>query len=182
MPLRVNQQARQDSRKRPISEAYVEKRKRELNTEGFYQRDDSVVSKKVRPFDPRWEEALQEAIYFKNRHLEASFRFLARRFQPEYTTRVLYPSLLERRWNGKTRSLLSNRGHLKVRHLSDADELGIMEILDRYQYIGTPLRLGLLRGVANQMLKDRAPKDTPMDDIPTVGRDWPLQFIKRHSD
>lgn len=128
-------------------------------------------SKKVRPFDPRWEEALQEAIYFKNRHLEASFRFLARRFQPKYTTRVLYLSLLKHQWNRKTRSLLSNKGHSKVRHLSDANELGIMEILNRYQYIGIPLRLRLLQGVTNRILKDQAPKDTPIDDIPTISRD-----------
>lgn len=202
MPKRVNQQAQQDSRKRPVFQEYVEKRKKELDAEGNFPRDGptlagraskqiqkeittarkATISKKKRAFDPRWEEAIQDAIYFKGRHPDISFRLLAAKFQPSYTTRVLCYTTIQRRYTGKCQSLLSNGGHAASRHLTDAQELGVMEILDRYQYIGTPLRLGLLRGVANRMLKDQVPRGIAVEDLPTVGRDWPKQFVERHKD
>jgi hypothetical protein len=60
--------------------------------------------------------------------------------------------------------------------LSDEEELGIVAIIDRYTFIGTPLRLDLLQGVAIRTLKRRGVEN------PYVGKHWAKRFVQRHPD
>jgi hypothetical protein len=60
--------------------------------------------------------------------------------------------------------------------LQTKEELGIIEIIDRYTFIGTPLRLDLLRSVVTRTLRKRGLVN------PYVGKHWATRFVKRHLD
>jgi hypothetical protein len=129
---------------------------------------------RLKGFNPLKEDQLMDAVYHKKRHPDISYRDVARLYGiPELYYKI------QRRIKGQN-NLLANGGQL--RHFSDIEEDAILLTLDRYQYIGAPLRLDLLRSVANRMLRDRCLTNTPTDEIPTVGRDWPRNFVDRHSD
>jgi hypothetical protein len=94
----------------------------------------------------KYEQAIADAIEFRKQNPTESFRKIALRFKP------LHPDVIRNRFNGQG-SRTNSGGHNKL--LTDEEEQGIINIIERYTFIGTPLRLDLLRSVAIRTLKKR---------------------------
>jgi hypothetical protein len=111
-------------------------------------------------------QVIDDAIEFRRQNPTESFKKIALRFPP------LSEDVIRNRFNGRgSRSACG--GHNK--RLTDAEERGLIDIIDRYTFIGTPLRLDLLASVANRILKKKG-------DFTPVGKHWAARFVERHPD
>jgi hypothetical protein len=115
----------------------------------------------------KYEQAIADAIEFRKQNPTESFRKIALRFKP------LHPDVIRNRFNGRG-SRTNSGGHNKL--LTDEEEQGIIDIIERYTFIGTPLRLDLLCSVAIRTLKKRGVKEL------YVSKHWAKRFVKRHPD
>jgi hypothetical protein len=94
----------------------------------------------------RFEVVIADTIEFQKQNPTESFTKIAARFPP------LCAETIRNRFNGRG-SKSNSGGHNKL--LLDAEELAIIEVIDRYTFISTPLRLDLLRSIATRTLRKR---------------------------
>jgi hypothetical protein len=96
------------------------------------------------PLYSQFEVVMADAIEFRKQNPTESFAKIAAQFPP------LSAETIHNRYNGRS-SKANSGGHNKL--LTDEEERGIIKIIERYTFIGTPLRLDLLRSVAVRVLK-----------------------------
>ena len=117
-------------------------------------------------YNQGFQDVIADAIEFRKQNPTESFKKIAAQFPP------LNEETLRARFNGRA-SKAACGGHNK--RLTDEEERGLIDIIDRYTFIGTPLRLNLVASIANRILRKRGITDH-------VGKHWATRFVKRHPD
>jgi hypothetical protein len=113
--------------------------------------------------DSKHEVTLADAVEFRRQNPKEPWEKIAARFPP------LSKDTIRRRFDGGLTKAACG-GHNK--RLTDEEEKGLIDIIDRYTFIGTPLRLDLLASVANRILRKKGITQP-------VGKHWAARFVER---
>jgi len=116
------------------------------------------------------EERLRDALDYKSKHPEASFRWLEKQFGVK-------KDRLCRRWN-HTQKSKSDRDPTNLK-LSAHEDKALCWYLTRLWEIGVPLRHKNIAAAANELLAMRCGPD---EQPTTVGEHWPNRWLERHTE